>query len=177
MAKIVSIYEPIHTFQEEAHAQAAEIQYYINENECHICVSHDLDKDNYPRLQRNGKHLRMSRYVYTKTTGEKIPDGMLVMHNCDEPQCVNPDHLSLGTHMDNMRDRQEKGRTVKGSDHPSSKLTEQRAYFVRFESCELSTKELAEMFRVSADTIRDIKNNKSWKHITIDMVHLSQSAA
>jgi len=52
-----------------------------------------------------------------------IPDGLHVLHSCDMPLCVNPDHLFLGTHQDNMDDCRAKGRKAKGFELPRTKLT------------------------------------------------------
>jgi hypothetical protein len=173
MAKIINLDKEIHTFEEKAYRQAAPIQYYIDENGCHISKSHNLDKDGYPRVHRFGKHLRMSRYVWSIANNREIPRGMLIMHTCDNPLCINPDHLRLGTHAENMQDRNLKGRCRHGSNHPHAKLNEAKVYFIKFESTELDNKELAEMFDVKPDTIKDIRRGRSWKHVIIDMKHLS----
>lgn len=75
------------------------------------CWNWDCKKGNYPSYFENGKIFRSSRYIQEKLNGF-IPDGMLVLHKCDNPNCVNPNHLFLGTHGDNMRDMVLKGRHV-----------------------------------------------------------------
>lgn len=64
----------------------------------------------YGRLVRGGKHLYAHRWTYQQEHGP-IPAGMLVRHTCDNPPCVNPEHLVLGTQADNMRDMAERGRS------------------------------------------------------------------
>ncbi len=63
----------------------------------------------YGNLRRNGQSLGAHRLSWTLTVGP-IPDGMSVLHHCDNPSCVNPNHLFIGTHLDNMRDAVSKGR-------------------------------------------------------------------
>ena len=173
MAKIVNLTEEIHTFQETHPAkQAFPIEYYIDSNSCFIPVSHAKDRDGYPRVFR-GKDLRMSRYVWETYNQRKIPKDLLVLHKCDNPHCINPNHLHLGTQKQNMAEMVRRGRSLKGSNHPKAKLIEKDVYFIRFESEGITRKELAEMFEVSKDTIRDIKKNKSWKHVTKDMKQYS----
>jgi hypothetical protein len=64
----------------------------------------------YGRVRFNGKMRYAHRVMYQIKSGEEIPAGMEVMHTCDNPGCVSPEHLVLGTHADNMRDRDKKGR-------------------------------------------------------------------
>ena len=67
------------------------------------------DKDGYGKIKVAGKHLRAHRLSYELYVGP-IPESVMVLHRCDVPGCVNPDHLWLGTALDNNRDRDQKGR-------------------------------------------------------------------
>jgi len=82
---------------------------YPELSECWICISHIERTNGYHVVNRNKKRYRMSRYVWLMNFG-KIPEGMLVCHKCDTPECINPDHLFLGTQADNINDAVKKGR-------------------------------------------------------------------
>lgn len=92
-----------------------------------------------------------------------IPFGMCVCHRCDNPSCVNVTHLFLGTHDDNMKDRQAKGRTPKGHHHGQAKLTEEKAVFAmaRLLSGETQTS-VARSFGVSRSSILQLWRGGAW---------------
>lgn len=69
------------------------------------------NKTGYGTVCFNYKTWRTHRYAWHITYGS-IPVNLCVLHHCDNPPCVNPDHLWLGTHADNVRDRENKGRGV-----------------------------------------------------------------
>lgn len=98
----------------------------------------------------------------------KIPGGMHVLHHCDVPSCVNPDHLWLGTHQENMADKMRKGRNVappllRGSQVYSTKLTEDQAREAKFGP--LSSCVYAKKFGVSAGQVRSIRRGVSWAYL------------
>jgi len=88
----------------------------------------------------------------------KIPKGMLVCHKCDNPGCVNPDHLFLGTQHDNMIDMAIKGRHT-------GKLTPDEVAKIRTLSGTDTHKNIASLFGLSQQTVSAIINRKTWKHL------------
>jgi len=94
---------------------------------------------------------------------------MHVLHKCDNPCCVNPDHLYLGTHQDNMNDRTKRNRTnriaPKGSKCGASKLTEKDIKSIRIMACAFNQSQIADTYNVSQTTIHYILTRKTWKHI------------
>lgn len=74
------------------------------------------DSDGYGRFWLDGTMVSASRAAWILTKGD-VPPGMEVLHRCDNPRCVNPDHLFLGTKTDNMADRDRKGRVARGDNH------------------------------------------------------------
>lgn len=98
-----------------------------------------------------------------------IPAGMVVMHKCDNPRCVNPDHLEAGTQSQNIKDAIARMRKVmpirkaKGEECGAAKLTNNIVLSIREST--LSLKELAAMHGVSKSAIERIRYRKTWSHI------------
>jgi hypothetical protein len=91
-----------------------------------------------------------------------------VCHSCDNPRCVNPAHLWLGSHADNMRDKREKGRATRGESSPCSKLTELQVLEIRQrynKKAKITTVQLSKEYGVGNSVIWNILNRKIWKHI------------
>ena len=97
-----------------------------------------------------------------------IPDGAVIRHRCDNPPCINPDHLVCGTQKDNMRDRFERGRanTARGSKIGSAKLTEWQVAEIRTRlALGVARRELARRYGVQGDAIGAIARNENWRHV------------
>lgn len=87
-----------------------------------------------------------------------IPEGLHVLHRCDNPSCVNPDHLFLGTHRDNMKDMKEKGR-AKGP----AKLTETQVRGIRSDT--RTHRAIAKDYGITYALVGKIKRKETWKHL------------
>lgn len=133
------------------------------------CIEHNQAgrRDGYATTSRRVKGRKITEllhraiYVrYNKISYQDI-DGLHVRHTCDNPRCINPLHLVIGTRQDNMSDMAERKRIPSGERHHNSKLTWENVKYLR--SSEKEAKELSEMFGVAVNTIKAIIDNKSWK--------------
>ena len=88
---------------------------------------------------------------------------MIVMHSCDTPSCVNPDHLSLGTQQDNMNDMVSKKRQATGASHYKTKLTEEQVLDIRTKR--LKAIEFAELYNIGNSNVVLIQQRRRWKSI------------
>lgn len=122
----------------------------------------------YGTIQTGGIQLAAHRVAWQMENG-KIPRGKYICHHCDNPACVNPNHLFLGTPKENSRDRETKQRSNRpyGEQHANSKLNAKRVLKIRkiLASNEKSAAETARLFGVNESTICKIKNRKSWKRL------------
>ena len=124
------------------------------------------DKDGYGDFRNNRKERKVHRFSWFLHYGE-IPEGLLVCHHCDNPSCVNPTHLFMGTQKDNIQDALAKGRLkspgLKGEAHGRAKLTEEQVLSIRTSG--RSEADLARKYNVDRKAIWNIKNHITWTHI------------
>jgi hypothetical protein len=142
----------------------------------------------YGLLRTAGRNVQVHRFSYEIAHGA-IPEGVCVLHRCDVRNCVNPDHLFLGTRVDNNADMVAKGRQVagdrngshlhperrpRGERHPRAKLTEDQVREIRRRHAPAyhgphrapnSMRALAQEFGVSKSVLRNIVTGKTWNHV------------
>ena len=124
----------------------------------------------YGQIRYEGK-MRLAHRVSWEAFNDKIPDGIFVCHKCDNPRCVNPDHLFLGTNQDNMNDMKAKGRSKGGSpfgeSNHQSKLTEEEVKKIRdlYSTKQYTQKELASSFGVERTCISKVVLYKRWANV------------
>jgi HNH endonuclease len=135
-----------------------------NSDDCWVWIGRKSYKG-YGVMKINNHSVSAHRFSYELHRG-KIPNGMLVCHHCDNPACVNPSHLFLGTIQDNNLDRDKKGRKALGEDNGKSKLTEYDVREIKkLISLNISDSEISRRFNCWHTTIRAIRINKTWSQI------------
>lgn len=146
----------------------------LGDNDCWLWTG-IVGRGGYGRFKINCKVVSAHRYSWELHRGEIDKSksdfhGICVLHKCDTPACVNPNHLFLGSIQDNIIDRDNKGRTAKWEGSHFSKLTlgkikEIRSMYGYNGKGGLSLPKLASKFGVSISTIHHIVTNKTWKGI------------
>ena len=124
-----------------------------------------IDRHGYGRFgAETARSIGAHRYSYALHNGP-FQKSLFVCHKCDNPKCVNPDHLFLGAHQDNMDDMKKKGRGrgLKGEQSPMAKLTEDDVIAIRKDND--SYRKIAEKHGVSTSLIGHIKNRRQWRHV------------
>ena len=142
-----------------------EMQYIpVTESGCWLWTGYP-EKDGYGYICVDGKRPKAHRFSYETFIG-KIPEGMSVLHKCDISCCVNPSHLFIGTHKDNMRDQKNKGRTLLGEKGSNVKLKEEDVLKIisAARSGEPQSK-IAKRFGISQASVSLIHTGKNWPHI------------
>jgi hypothetical protein len=113
-----------------------------------------------------GKKYRAHRLAYIEYIGP-IPEGMVICHKCDNPSCINPNHLFAGTQADNLRDAINKKRmkapNPRGVKHGLAKLTDEKVIAIRKD--QRTQRAIAADYGIHQTTVKNIKLNRTWKHV------------
>lgn len=124
-------------------------------------------KGGYGQIKIAGTPVQAHRFAWSFVNGE-IPEGMVIRHTCDNPSCVNPSHLLLGTHKDNVADKYARHRNHSqiGSDNNCSKLTEADVVEIKYRLSEgEKQKDVAKVFGITQCQVSNIATGKQWGHI------------
>ena len=134
------------------------------------CINYKgtLNQDGYGIKTINGKQTRVNRLIYELFHG-KIPKDMVVRHTCDNKQCINPEHLIIGTIADNIQDKVDRDLCAKGEKNGASKLKESEVIEI-FNNKSESYMKIGKKYNVSDMCVSKIKNMQPWLHIT-DKLH------
>lgn len=142
----------------------------LQENGC-LEWQFSLTSTGYGQIRVGRRSLKVHRYAWEQLKGP-IPKGMSVCHKCDNPLCLNIEHLFLGSHTDNMRDMFSKNRRrndfqAKGEQHHKATLTDEQVASIR-DSSDIgygSGRRLAAIYGVSESTISKARKHTTWRHI------------
>ena len=134
----------------------------VREGECHVWTG-AFWSNGYGRIYYEGRDCRAHRLSWEIANERRVPDDMFVLHQCDNPACVNPKHLRVGTHSDNMRDRSRRGRHPVGHQASQSRLTECDVMYIRDDPRPAS--EVARDYGVTAGCVYSVRNRRTWKHV------------
>ena len=138
-------------------------------NGCWIWIA-STGSGGYGQFAYNGT-MCLSHRISWEIHNGPIPEGMTVRHHCpngDNIVCVNPDHLRLGTHQDNMDDKVAAGRQARGEDLPQTKLSQEDVEVIRHlydnkDRFNMTQGKIAEEFGVSQQQIFQIVRRKQWR--------------
>jgi hypothetical protein len=125
------------------------------------------DRYGYGRFYLDKKDVIAHRISYELHNNKQIKNGLLILHSCDNPNCVNPHHLSEGTYQDNQDDCVNRKRKPVGIHHNSSKLTDNDIIEIRnkYHTGNHTYQQLSIEYNISRSQIERIVNKKSWRHI------------
>lgn len=120
----------------------------------------------YGRIRISGKGKTISRVMWEVSHCKRIPKNMHVCHTCDNPRCINPDHLWVGYPKDNVNDKVKKNRQAKGGNNGNSKLTDKQIKEIRLRFINETSTKLAKEYGIHHSTIIRICQKRTWKHIS-----------
>ena len=133
---------------------------FVSDTDNCILWSPSKGRGGYGFFENRGKKILAHRMMWEKANGRSIPHGWIILHTCDNPLCVNPRHLTLGTPAMNAADCNRKGRRTQ------AKLTSGAVIVLRALHAQGTTKrELATAFGVDRSTISEAVRGVTWKEV------------
>ncbi len=139
--------------------RARPITYEVTDRGCWVVTSHKPTTGGYVSAWVDGRTQLLHRWSLEKSLGRPITSGLLSIHSCDNPPCINPDHLREGTHADNNRDMWERGRArVRTADRSRFFQTRRSDLYDQLKRCSVRSHQIAAELQMSDSRIRDILN-------------------
>ena len=140
--------------------------YKINkETDCWVWQGSYFSNNPYGQFMVNRKNYRVHRLSYEVSNKVTLLSSTNVCHSCDNPKCINPNHLFLGTHQDNRNDCISKGRQANGEQINRCKLTKKEVLEIRAKFKKGNSVEISKEYGVTPENINCIIRRKTWKHI------------
>ncbi len=137
----------------------------IDDNGCFNPISHYVSNPkNTIITSKSVARVSIARYIYEECFG-KIPEGMIVRHKCDNHNCINPAHMEVGTHADNMWDMVSRNRSTLGEKNPASKLTTAEVNEIKELRGSLSITKIAEKYNISVTQVWRVWTGENWKEV------------
>ena len=123
-----------------------------------------LNKKNYGEMSLIGVQTLAHRFSLSLVVGPLDDPRTVVRHKCDNPRCVNPNHLETGTHQENMADRQIRDRTARGENNGRAKVTPDIVRKIRADT--RTSLQIAPEYGLTDTAVRYIKRRVTWAHVS-----------
>jgi len=149
---------------------------YVEQGDgCWLWIGGKFQGRGYGQFRIGARKVRAHRASWERHNGQ-VPEGLCVCHRCDNPSCVRPDHLFLGTHADNAADRDAKSRGTKGRKrpeaashgvhNPAAKLNEAEVLSIRrLRAKGLTYRSIAERHGISVSEARNVASRRTWRMV------------
>lgn len=140
-------------------------------NDCWLWTGNHFVRGGYGAFYDDDQKLkRAHRVAWELANGRPPPSDLVVCHSCDEPRCVRPDHLFIGTQAENMSDMRVKGRgknppPERGEHRYNAKLTEADVRSIRVEAATTPHADLATRYGVNKSLISNVYKRRAWAHV------------
>lgn len=130
---------------------------------CWVYTGPKFDSRGYGAFTLRRRVVRAHRFAWYAEHKQPMPAGFVVMHLCDNPSCVRPDHLRLAPQIENVHDRDAKGRTARGERASTAKLTAAQVLAIRADS--RGARPVAAEFGVARSLVQRIRQGRHWTHV------------
>ena len=157
-------------YREPLYRNSKPIECRVTKGSCWEVYSHVPNRKGYPKLTIRGKTYLLSRLVYCQENNldiEEFSSEVVVRHRCDNSLCINPEHLQIGSTMDNVRDKVERGRQPTGITHGRTHLTREDVVSIFYDKRRQI--DIAAEYQISQSRVSGIKRKETFKDVLEDL--------